>query len=196
MVMDVPRLETTRLRLRGFRMADLDQLASIYGDSEVMRYIGLGLPMSREAASERLTAMIFRWETRRIPIWAVEQKDSGELIGRCGFSPYLETDQIELSYTFARRRWSHGFASEAAQACLNFAQDRFAWPSVLARSHPENFASRRVLEKLGFRFHRLELEHRGGPAIFYLLEMRTNSPARAIADVENQNRVTPDAQPQ
>jgi RimJ/RimL family protein N-acetyltransferase len=126
----------------------------------------------------------------------VEQKESGELLGCRGFSPYLETDQIELSYTFARRQWGRGFASEAAQACLNFAQDHFAWPSVLARSHPENFASRRVLEKLGFRFHRLELEHRDGPAIFYLLEMRTNSPARAIADVEDQNRVMPGVQSQ
>jgi RimJ/RimL family protein N-acetyltransferase len=173
--MDLPILETDRLRLRLFTMADLDRLASIYDDPEVMRFIGNGLPLSRDASQEKLAAMIYRWHTRRIPIWAVERKDSGEWIGRCGFSPYLDSDEIEITYTFRRPNWGHGFASEAARACLDYAREFSSWPRIIARSHPENIASRRVIEKLGFEFDRFEPEHRDGPSVFYVLPVAVTS---------------------
>lgn len=167
--MELPILETDRLRLRGFTLADLDWLAAIHGDSEVMRYIGPGVPGTLEVTREKLAAMIFRWESRRIPLWAVQMKQTGDMIGRCGFLPYLDTDEIELSYTFEKPSWRKGFATEAARACLGHAHEHCPWPRIIARAHPDNSASRHIIEKLGFQFDRLEMEHRDGPAALYTL---------------------------
>ncbi len=140
------------------------------------RFVGKGLPLSREAAQEKLAAMIYRWESLRIPIWAVERKDNGEWIGRCGFSPYLDGDEIEITYTFRRPNWGRGFASEAASACLDYARKFSAWPHIMARSHPDNVASKRVIEKLGFEYDRFDPEHADGPLELYIL--RCESPCR------------------
>jgi RimJ/RimL family protein N-acetyltransferase len=167
--MDMPILETERLRLRGFTMADLDRIAELYGNPQVMQFLGDGTPMSHEAAQERLTAMIYRWETRRIPIWAVELKDTGEWIGRCGLSPYKNTDDIELTYTLLPSFWGKGYTTEAANVCLGHVRDHCDWPGVIARTRPDNMRSRRVMEKLGFRFDRFEPDHVDGPHVFYVL---------------------------
>jgi ribosomal-protein-alanine N-acetyltransferase len=167
--MEMPVLETDRLRLRGFTMADLDHVAALYGNSKVMHFLGKGVPLSREDAQERLAAMIFRWETRRIPIWAVEMKETSKWIGRCGFSPYKDTDEIELAYTFLPKTWGSGYATEAARACRDYARDHTNWPRFIARTRPDNVASRRVMEKLGLRFDHFEPEHPDGPHVFYLM---------------------------
>jgi RimJ/RimL family protein N-acetyltransferase len=51
-------VETERLRLRPFRASDLDDLAALYGDPEVMRFLGDGQPRDREQARERLDRMV------------------------------------------------------------------------------------------------------------------------------------------
>jgi RimJ/RimL family protein N-acetyltransferase len=173
--MEMPNHETDRLRLRAYTIADLDWLAANYGDPEVMRNNGPGLPGTREVTREKLAAMIFRWESRRIPLWAVQVRQTGDMIGRCGFSPYLDTDEIELSYTFEKRSWGLGFATEAARVCLGHARERCPWPRIIARAHPDNSASRHVIEKLGFRFDRVEMQHRDGPAVLYTLDTRAHS---------------------
>jgi RimJ/RimL family protein N-acetyltransferase len=167
--MDMPVLETERLRLRGFSMADLDRIASLYGDPQVMQFLGDGIPLPREAAQERLTAMIYRWQSRRIPIWSVELKNGGEWIGRCGFSPYKDTDDIELAYTMLSPFWGNGYATEASRACLRHVRDHCDWPKIISRTRPDNVKSRRVMEKVGLRFDRFEPEHADGPHVFYVM---------------------------
>jgi ribosomal-protein-alanine N-acetyltransferase len=103
----------------------------------------------------------------------MKQKD--DMIGRCGFSPYLDSDEVELSYTFEKRSWGLGFATEAARACLDHARDHCPWPRIIARVHPDNSASKRVIEKLGFQFDRVEMQHRDGPAVLYTLDTRACS---------------------
>ena len=166
--MEVPRLETDRLVLRGFTVDDLDHVASLFADPRVMHFLGDGKPRSREHAHERLAATLYRWQHRRIPMWALIVKETGACIGRCGFAPYEETDQIELAYTLATAHWGKGYATEASRACLRHAFGELAWPRLIARTRPDNLASRRVLEKLGFRFDRDESDA-NGPAIFFNL---------------------------
>src|SRR5207249_7928079 len=111
--MDLPELDTPRLRLRGFTTDDLDAFAAMGADPDVMRYLGPGQPMSREACAERLAAAIYRWHFRGLPTWAVVRKADGRLIGRCGLQPLPYSDLLEISYGFAKEAWGQGYATEA-----------------------------------------------------------------------------------
>src|SRR5213082_1691020 len=86
-----PTLTTARLRLRPFTPDDLDGVFAFYGDAEVARYIGHGLPRTREESRGRLDFMIRSWDEHGYGMWAVEPLAGGALLGRCGFLPLTDT---------------------------------------------------------------------------------------------------------
>jgi RimJ/RimL family protein N-acetyltransferase len=163
----MPRLETERLILRGFEPADLDDFAASYADPAVMRYLGRGLPRTREETLSRLTAAQFRWQQYGLPLWAVVLKEGECWIGRCGFQPRDDAapQVVELAFSYARWSWGNGYATEAARACIAYAFDQMGWESIIARARPGNLASLRVLQKLGFRRER-EIDDSDGPAVW------------------------------
>ncbi len=82
--MQIPRLETQRLILRAFCEADLDTYAEMCADPEVMRYIGNGQPLSRAESWRNMAMMLGHWQLRGYGMWAVEERQSGMMIGRIG----------------------------------------------------------------------------------------------------------------
>ncbi len=152
-------IETARLRLRPFREEDLDALAAIRSDAEVMRYIGAGLPQSRETTRLFIEKNSVRWAARGLGLSAVEFKGREGLLGWCGLAPLEETEEVEVGYGFAREHWGQGLATEAAYAALGYGFETLALDEIAAVAYPENLASRRVMEKLGMKYLR--------PAFFY-----------------------------
>jgi RimJ/RimL family protein N-acetyltransferase len=145
-------LKTERLYLRPFALADLDALAAMYGDPEVMTYVGDGSMRDRERVGTSLETMSAMQTERGFAPWAVEERAGGALVGECGLYPLEGVGpQIELTYTFARPAWGKGYATEAGRAALAFAFTAAGLAEVIAVAHPENAASVRVLEKLGMR---------------------------------------------
>jgi ribosomal-protein-alanine N-acetyltransferase len=102
--------------------------------------------------------------------WAVVEKESGRLVGSCGFDPPSERmPEVEFGYLFARDRWGKGYATEAGHACMRFAFEELRLARVVARVVPEHTLSRRVLEKLGFEFEGLRVfEGAEEPDAFYV----------------------------
>src|SRR5436309_3395286 len=80
------RLETTRLMLRAFAPADVDDLYRITRDPEVMRHIGDGHPLTHAETARNLTAIISAFHRRGFGRWALVLKESGALAGYCGLS--------------------------------------------------------------------------------------------------------------
>ena len=85
--------------------------------------------------------------------WALEHKESGRMIGTCGFSRIDETNLCaELGYVLNRVYWGQGLAVEAAREVIRIGFEVLSFNRIEARYMVENQASARVLEKLGFTF--------------------------------------------
>lgn len=142
--------ETERMQLRMFAPDDLDALALIFSNPEVMRYLGDGQPLPRAEAERALLSIIKHWESNGFGRWAVVHKEDNRLIGYCGIRSLYGV--AELVYLLDQPYWGAGLATELAQACLRFGFFEQNFDPILAVVKPPNIASRHVLEKIGMRF--------------------------------------------
>jgi len=142
-------IETSRLRLREFAEADFPTLHAIVSNAEVMRFSD-GVE-SEAAARARLAAYQRSYRERGFGKWAAEDKQSGRVIGYCGFGVEEFDGRLEpeLGFRFLPAYWGAGLATEAALACSGHAFSELGFPRFLGFAAPANGASRRVLEKIG-----------------------------------------------
>jgi RimJ/RimL family protein N-acetyltransferase len=150
-----PTLETERLILRAFRPEDLEPLAAIWAKPEVVRFIG-GNPLSREDTWRRSLAACGQWPYTGFGYWIVELKGDSRVVGQVGFAdfkrdmqPSLEGEP-ELGYVFDPSVHGQGIAYEGCKAALDWADETLNASSYPAIIGPENVASIRLAEKLGF----------------------------------------------
>jgi RimJ/RimL family protein N-acetyltransferase len=141
-------LETERLLLRQWRDEDIDDYAEICADPVVMRYIG-GRTFSRAEAWRHMAYLVGHWQLRSYGFWAVEERASGRVVGRLGFSYPDGWPGFEIGWTLGRSSWGRGYATEGARAALDHLFAATARPHVVSLIHPENRASIAVAERLG-----------------------------------------------
>jgi len=148
-------LNTSRLRLRRFTMADADRLVALDSDSDVMRYITLGQPTSRDVIITRVlpTWLKFYESELRIGFWAAELLANAEFIGWFHLRPdRFEPEQQELGYRFFKQHWGHGYASEGARALVDDGFQVSKFDVITARALSGNAASHNVMRKCGLKF--------------------------------------------
>ena len=146
-----PPLRTQRLELRPSASGDRTALLDVFGDPEVMRFVGERRePLDAERLAASQLSVRAHWDEHGFGPLAVVERDSGRLAGEAGLQ-LLGGSEIELTYTFARSAWGRGYATEAAAAVLRWGFDGLLLPRVVAVADPGNHASLRVLEKLGMR---------------------------------------------
>jgi RimJ/RimL family protein N-acetyltransferase len=167
----MPEIETERLRIRMFTPDDLDDLCSIYGDPDVMRYIS-GHALSRKEAEDWMRAWREQWDKLGYGMWGLELKDSGELIGHCGLQFIQNTSDTEIAYGLAKRWWGNGLAPEAARAVLKYGFEELSLDRIYALSEPPNIASQSVMRKIGMRFEKVAYykdSYYEGDVVYYVL---------------------------
>ena len=172
------QLETERLVLRMFCEEDFEQYAGVMCDAEVTRFLGDGAPLSRELAWRQMAMILGHWQLRGYGLWAVEEKESGRLVGRVGFFNPEGWPGFELGWVLGREFWGRGFATEAARRALEFAFEVLGREHVISLIRPDNVASVRVAERLGERLEgRTELF--GAEALVYGISRDVWSAGRA-----------------
>lgn len=114
-----------------------------------MRYIASGATWSDEAIRDFVERQIGCAAQRGFCLWALEEKESGAVIGHCGLQPFAPLAEIEIGWWLARERWGRGLAAEAARRALDFGFGEAKLARVIALVHPGNAASLGVLRKLG-----------------------------------------------
>jgi [ribosomal protein S5]-alanine N-acetyltransferase len=140
-------ITTRRLIIRPFTPADFEAIHAVWSDPAVMGPVPSQV-FDRDKSCARLSAALSHQARHGFSKWAVVEKASGTVIGECGVH-YLEGGpDIELGYKLARARWGQGFASEAAQACLDWALAERP-ERIVAIVDPANTRSARILGKIG-----------------------------------------------
>jgi RimJ/RimL family protein N-acetyltransferase len=141
-------IETERLLIRPFAPEDMPALVSMYGDAEVMRYIPYGV--LDEAGVARVLERYTKIEAEHgFTIWAVLDRATGAFLGDAGFTAHDPTREPEAGWSLVRSAWGHGYATEAAAACLDAAFAHLDAERVLAMVDVENEASARVAGRIG-----------------------------------------------
>lgn len=144
-------LKTERLRMREMTMADFGAICRIMQDAETM-YAYEGAFTDGEV-SEWIRRQENRYRELGYGLWAVERKESGEVIGQCGLTmqPWREKQVLEIGYLFRRDCWGHGYATEAARACKRYAFEQLGAEEVCSIIRDTNLASRRVALRNGMK---------------------------------------------
>jgi ribosomal-protein-alanine N-acetyltransferase len=148
----MPSVETARLNLRLFRPEDLDDLATLLADVNVMRYVGTGQPVSRGESERALYSIIRHWQEHGFGRWAVIDKATQRFIGFGGLRSLMGTP--EVVYHLARPSWGGGLGTELARASLRFGFSEHPFERIVAVAKPENAASLRVMEKVGMQYEK------------------------------------------
>lgn len=90
-----------------------------------------------------------RWREQGFGQLGVFEKDSEKLIGYCGLQYFDNTPEVEIYYGFFKDFWGKSYATEAAKAMLRFGFEQTNLDKIAAGTHPDNFASQKVLQKIG-----------------------------------------------
>jgi RimJ/RimL family protein N-acetyltransferase len=155
-VTKIPELRTERLLMRAFRFEDHPRWADVMRDERMGA--GLGKPdgLTPHEAWVDMSMLTGHWMLRGFGHWALEELDTGELVGRAGLYHPPDWPGLEVGWTVARDRWGRGYAPEAARAACRWAHEQLGARHILSLIHPGNENSIRVAEKLG---ERLEGRH-------------------------------------
>jgi len=160
--MRIPLIETERLILRTYVQDDMETIFQMITDPDVRRFFP-DRSHKREDILASLPARMVFWSRNGFGQFGVCEKGSGKLVGYCGLKRLDETKEIEIYYGFFRDAWGKGYATESAAAVLRFAFEETRLRRIAACAHPENYASQKVLEKIGLV--------RDGEAFFYGMDL-------------------------
>jgi RimJ/RimL family protein N-acetyltransferase len=151
-------LETQRLILRRFTLADVDNLVDLDADPEVMHFVTGGIPTTREEIEhEYLPDFLAYYEQYEgYGFWAVIEKQSGDFLGWFHLRPREDdtSDEAELGYRLRKSAWGQGYATEGSRALIRKAFTDLGTQRVTAETLVVHTASRRVMEKAGLSFVR------------------------------------------
>ena len=147
---------TRRLCLRELTKHDEPAFAELLSDSRVMEF-AFGQPLLPSESRLFLAECMSSYRRRDYGLWAVTSILNGAFIGYCGLTHYDELDgaeEVELGYRFLPTHWRQGFATEGAQAVVEYANDSLGLERLVALILPSNLGSIRVAEKVGMRFEK------------------------------------------
>jgi [ribosomal protein S5]-alanine N-acetyltransferase len=149
---DFPILDTVRLRLREIVAADAPEVFATHGDVQAMRWFGTD-PMTTVQQAEKLIETFAAGRQMPNPgtRWGMERKADHRLIGSCGLFKWNRTwGSCVIGYELASSAQGEGFMFEALSAILDWGFENMQLDRIEAQVHPENVASIKLLQKLGF----------------------------------------------
>lgn len=151
-----PLLETDRFILRKIEQADAQEIYDYFSKDEVTKYYDLDSFTDIQQAIE----LIERWESRfnenQGIRWGIAKKEDNVLIGSCGYHSWAkEHFKAEIGYEVAPQHWRKGVMTEVLPPVLAYGFQQMQLHRIEAFYDPANTASKRSLEKAGFRFEGL-----------------------------------------
>jgi RimJ/RimL family protein N-acetyltransferase len=164
--------ETRRLRMRELREEDSAFYLDLLTDPDFMTNIADRGVRTPEQALAHLEQRVFSsYDAHGFGMWLVCRKADGEPIGMAGLVKRDFLENVDLGYAFLPGGRGEGYATEAASGVVDYAASRFGIDCLAAIVSPENAASIRVLERLGFdHVGRVKFPDDGDVCEHYLLD--------------------------
>ncbi len=146
-------IETKRLILRQFRVEDAQEMFDNWAsDPEVTKFLTWPAHTSAEVTRMLLTDWVSRYEDGRYFNWALELKESGQVIGNISVVRLREEiEEAEMGYCMGKAFWGQGLMPEALKAVLDYLFDVAGLNRVAACHDANNPKSGRVMEKAGMK---------------------------------------------
>lgn len=161
----VPRLETERLILRGPEGRDFPILAAFHKDAERTKYIGG--PVTRDfEVWGAFCRVIGHWMWHGYGFWTLEEKATGQAVGRVGLLNHVEFPELEIGWHAFAAGEGRGLVGEAALEVRSYAARALGLDRLISQIHPDNLRSRALAERLGAVVER-EAELLGEPCLIY-----------------------------
>ncbi len=154
--MQAPLLTTERLRVEPISMAHWEDHAAAWADPQLTAFIG-GTPRSRNESWGKFIGGAGLWSLLGYGYWSFIERESGAYLGTGGLAnferglPELE-GYVEAGWAFVPAAWGKGYATEAMMAVLQWADAHLGVSEIRCIISPDNTASIRVAEKLGFAY--------------------------------------------
>lgn len=155
--MDTTYIETERLILRSWRVTDRAVFAEINSNNKVMRYFPK--PLSIDESNGFVDRINSEFEETGFGLYAVEIKETGEFIGYVGFHRFAFDVPFspgwEIGWRISDKFWNKGYATEAAMACIKYAQEKKLCNRLYSFTAVPNIASENVMKRIGMSFEGL-----------------------------------------
>ncbi|MFH1153502.1 MAG: GNAT family N-acetyltransferase [Pseudomonadota bacterium] len=142
------KLETPRLFLRQFRSEDWKDLHRLYSDEECIRHT-LGRVLTEGETWRTLACMIGHWQIHGYGPYAVEHRQTGEVLGTVGLWYPIDWPEPEIKWALARCYWSQGYALEAARAVKQMASTCLPHIRLISLIFADNTQSAKLAMALG-----------------------------------------------
>jgi RimJ/RimL family protein N-acetyltransferase len=169
--LDMPVIETKRLKLRGHTIEDASLVRALWSDPAVTHYIG-GKALTSEECWSRLLRYVGHWSLLGFGYWLLEEKATGDFVGEVGFSNYKRDMEPalggvpEVGWVLTPPKHGKGYATEAVHAVLDWGREHFGASPVVCLIHPDHDASIRVALKCGFKKRQLGM-YKGSPTLIF-----------------------------
>ena len=149
----MPTLKTERLILRPMRASDAADMYDYAKGSEVTTYLLWSPHPSQSYTKDYLKYIEKRYRLGEFYDWAVVDRESGKMIGTCGFTRFDFPHNIgEVGYVLSPAFHGRGFGTEAAARVLRFGFEELGLHRIEVKFMQGNDASLHVAEKLGMSF--------------------------------------------
>ncbi len=147
-------LETERLILRPFCLNDAEDMFDNWAsDDEVTRYLSWPTHKSVDDSISFINFCLKRYHELSFYNWAIELKDTHEVIGNIAFvNVFEELNSVELGWVIGRPHWGRGYAPEAANKILDVLFDQVDVNCIFAKHDINNPKSGKAMQKLGMTY--------------------------------------------
>lgn len=150
---NLPVLETQRLILRKIDKNDAHNMFHYGSNTRVSEKVTWETHKTLEDTEAFIEFVLKGYDEKKMALWGIELKDSGQLIGTIDFVAINNKHKNgEIGYVLSPEHWGQGITTEASQRVLEFGFRELGLVRIQARCFTENIGSQRVMEKAGMSF--------------------------------------------
>lgn len=144
--------ETKRLILQEHQISNVNWLFDILGDAETMAYYPR--PYTKEEVGGWIDKNLDRYQKDGFGLWALWEKEKKTFVGQCGITMQnIDGEMVpEIGYHINKKHWRQGYASEAANACLELGNTKYNFESIYIHTYVKNLPSIAVAKHLGMKY--------------------------------------------